>query len=249
MALLLFVADCHLSAARPAMVERFCALLDGTARRARALYLLGDLFDEWLGDDDDRPPHPQVEAALAALSASGVALHVAHGNHDFLLGEAFLARTGARLLAEPEPIALGAERWLLLHGDSLCTRDHAYQAFRRATRDPAAQRAFLALPLAERAAQAAALHRRSGEHTRLQPDEITDVTPEAVAEMLRAERADGMIHGHTHRPAVHELEVEGRRARRVVLGDWYREDSLAWWDGQALHRGPIAALEAAGVTA
>lgn len=238
----LFVSDVHLSAERPEMVDAFLAFIDGEARAARALYILGDLFDEWLGDDDRRAPHPRVGDALAELSAAGVTLAVAHGNHDFLLGEGFAARTGCRLLGEPEAILLGGQRALLLHGDSLCTRDLDYQAWRRKVRDRPTQRAFLSLPLDQRAAHAATLRSSSRALTRLKAMDITDVTPAAVNALLRTHRATIMVHGHTHRPALHDIDLDGARATRMVLGDWYEQDSVGWWDGTALRLGRVADL-------
>lgn len=243
--LALFVSDVHLSADRPEMVDAFLGFIEGEARTARTLFILGDLFDEWLGDDDNREPHPRISNALAALTSTGVEVAVARGNHDFLLGEGFAAGTGCRLLDEPEVILLGNDRALLLHGDSLCTRDLDYQELRRTVRDRATQRAFLALPLAERAARAATLRNSSRALTRLKAMDIIDVTPAAVDALLREHRAGILVHGHTHRPALHAVELDGIHATRMVLGDWYEQDSVGWWDGRALRLGRIADLRAA----
>lgn len=226
----LFASDVHLSDARPEAVDAFVAFLAGPARSAAALYLLGDVFDMWLGDDDDRPPHPAVQAALAALTGAGVPVSVVHGNHDFLISDAFAARTGCALLGDETLVDLHGARVLLMHGDTLCTRDTDYQEFRRYTRDPDNQAAFLALPLAARLDQAAAIRHRSQGASRLKPEDIMDVTPDAVVERMRAHRADVLVHGHTHRPGVHPVALGGATGRRIVLGDWYDGDSVLAWD-------------------
>ena len=240
--LTLFASDVHLHWARPEAVETFVRLVRESARRAATLYLLGDIFDQWLGDDDDSPPHPVVEDELRRLCDAGVRVGFIAGNHDFLIGEGFAARTGVDLLNEVTVIELEGRRTVLAHGDHLCTGDTDYQAFRAHTRDPAVQRAFLALPLAERARMADRLRHRSRELTALKPAEITDVAPDAVEEILREHRAVDLIHGHTHRPAIHRLVVDGRECRRIVLADWYAGDSvLAVEDGE-YRSAPVSAL-------
>ena len=219
--MLLFASDIHLSTHRPGTVAAFVGFLAGPARRADRLYLLGDVFDLWLGDDDDRAPHPEVEAALADTVAAGVPVDLIRGNHDFLLGDAFAGRTGCRLVDEPLVVEAMGERTVLLHGDTLCTRDVDYQAFRRYARDPGNQRAFLARPIEERAREAAKIRATSSSRTRLKPEDIMDVTGDEVVRVLSTCGATRMIHGHTHRPAVHELALATGPATRIVLGDWY----------------------------
>ena len=236
----LFVSDVHLSAERPEIVARFLAFLREQATRADALYILGDLFDLWLGDDDHRAPHPAVVEGLSELTGRGVPVHVARGNHDFLVGPRFVEATGARQIEEPEHIELYGDRVLVLHGDVLCTRDEDYQAFRRMSRDPAVQEQFLALPLEERLREAARLRHRSQQATRLKTADIMDVTPEAVVDLMRREDARLMVHGHTHRPAIHRLSVDGTPAVRVVLGDWYEHDSVLIWEPDGYRLGRIA---------
>lgn len=226
----LFVSDIHLSRERPDIVERFIAFLDQETRAADALYILGDLFDLWLGDDDDREPHPRVVGALRRRCDSGLAVRVMHGNHDFLLGGRFEAESGCRLLPEPARIDVPGASVIALHGDVLCTRDEDYQAFRRRARDPQRQAEFLRLPLPARLEHAAHLRHRSQQATRLKASDIMDVTPEAVERMLRDTGARCMIHGHTHRPAVHALECAGESATRIVLGDWYEQGSVLVWN-------------------
>ena len=226
----LFASDVHLAAHRPGAVAAFSAFLSGPVRRADRLYLLGDVFDLWLGDDDDRTPHPEVEVALAETVTAGVPIDLIRGNHDFLLGDAFAERTGCGLVAEPLVIEVGGERAVLLHGDTLCTRDVEYQAFRRYARDPGNQRAFLARPIEERAREAAGIRATSDTRTRLKPEDIMDVTDEEVVRVLSECAAARMIHGHTHRPAIHELDLDVGPATRIVLGDWYDRGTVLVWD-------------------
>ena len=228
--MLLFASDVHLSAHRPGAVATFLEFLSGPVRQADRLYLLGDVFDLWLGDDDDRAPHPEVEAALAETVSAGVPIDLIRGNHDFLLGGAFVERTGCRLLDEPHVIEVMNERAVLLHGDTLCTRDVEYQAFRRYARDPENQRAFLARPMEERVQEAAGIRATSNARTRIEAEDIMDVTDEEVVRVLSECGATRMIHGHTHRPAVHELGVDAGPATRVVLGDWYDRGTVLVWD-------------------
>ena len=228
--MLLFASDVHLAAHRPGAVAAFSAFLSGPVRRADRLYLLGDVFDLWLGDDDDRRPHPEVEVALAETVTAGVPIDLIRGNHDFLLGDAFAERTGCGLVAEPLVIEVGGERAVLLHGDTLCTRDIEYQAFRHYARDPGNQRAFLARPIEERAREAAGIRATSDTRTRLKPEDIMDVTDEEVVRVLSECAAARMIHGHTHRPAIHEFDLDVGPATRIVLGDWYDRGTVLVWD-------------------
>ena len=228
--MLLFASDIHLSAHRPAAVTAFTEFLAGPVRRADRLYLLGDVFDLWLGDDDDRSPHPEVETALAETVSAGVPVDLIRGNHDFLLGDAFAGRTGCRLVDEPLVVEVMGERAVLLHGDTLCTRDAEYQTFRRYARDPGNQREFLARPMEKRAREAAKIRATSNTRTRLKPEDIMDVTGDEVVRVLSECGATRMIHGHTHRPAVHELDLADGPATRVVLGDWYDRGTVLVWD-------------------
>ncbi len=228
----LFVSDVHLSADRPEMVDAFLAFLDGPAAAAERLYILGDLFDMWLGDDDVRPPHPDVEAGLAALAARGVPVDIVPGNHDFLMGQGLAERTGCRVLPEvPTVVEVHGSGVLVLHGDILCTRDTDYQAYRKVARDPNVQGQFLAMPLPARTEKAIMLWHRSRAITRLKPEDIMDVTDEAVVAALREHGVRHMVHGHTHRPGTHRFDVQGEAATRIVLGDWYEQDSVLAWDG------------------
>jgi len=222
----LFVSDLHLDPARPAITALFLDFLARQAGRADACYILGDLFEAWIGDDDDAELGRRVAGALRALADSGVSVHFLHGNRDFLIGERFAAAAGVRLLPESEAINLYGEPVLLLHGDTLCTDDTDYQAFRAQVRDPAWQARLLELPLAQRRALAGQLRETSQQATQLKETAITDVNLEAVDGALRARGIRRMIHGHTHRPAIHEWMLDGQPARRAVLGDWYDRGSV-----------------------
>ncbi len=216
----LFISDLHLCDERPETVELFLRFLRERASRASRLYILGDLFEVWIGDDDDRPPIPQVVDGLRGLTQGGTWLGVMHGNRDFLLGEAFCRATGAELLADPTSLMLNHTPSLLMHGDLLCTDDEAYQAFRKQVRDPVFQSQFLALPLEERRQKARHYRAMSGEANSLKSEAIMDVNPQAVAGTMQRYGAQRLIHGHTHRPADHDLQLDGRSVSRHVLGDW-----------------------------
>ncbi|WP_025769811.1 UDP-2,3-diacylglucosamine diphosphatase [Thioalkalivibrio sp. HK1] len=234
----LFISDVHLAAERPEATAAFLAFLEGPARKAESLWILGDLFDQWLGDDDDRPPHLDIEAGLAALVRAGIGVNAMHGNHDFLLGSDFAERTGCRLLTEPFIADIAAEPVVLLHGDSLCTRDIEYQAFRRYTRDVDNQRRFLSLPMETRIREAQGLRSASTSRSRLKPEDIMDVTPEEVVRTLAQHESTLMIHGHTHRPAIHDLNTPSGPAKRIVLGDWYEQGTVLIQDDDGYRLAP-----------
>lgn len=231
----LFVSDLHLDDGAPAAIDAFCGFLGGDARRSDALYVLGDLFESWIGDDDDDPARARVVEALAALSRSGTAVFVMRGNRDFLLGPGFEARSGCRLLPDPVVATLHGRRVLLTHGDLLCTADRAYQELRTTVRGDGFRSTVLALPAADRRRLADALRAGSRAHTASTGAAIMDVDPEAVVAAMRATAADVMIHGHTHRPATHTLQVDGRPATRIVLDAWFDRGSVLEWgaDGPA----------------
>ncbi|WP_049721449.1 UDP-2,3-diacylglucosamine diphosphatase [Gilvimarinus polysaccharolyticus] len=217
----LFISDLHLHPAQPAAVQAFYDFLSQRARGARALYILGDFFDAWIGDDDDEPLGHEVAAQLRALADSGVSIYLMPGNRDFVLGHVFAERAGATLLADPTVIDLYGRTTVLLHGDSLCTRDQPYMALRAQLRSPEWQAQALAQPLPVRRALAEQLRSKSKTMNSSKPEDIMDVTPEAVIELLQANNASLMIHGHTHRPQRHPLTVDGAAAERIVLGDWH----------------------------
>jgi len=222
----LFISDLHLSAGRPALVAAFEAFCAGPARSAAAVYVLGDLFDSWIGDDQLRDPlAARVASALGAVAAAGVAVGVMRGNRDFLLGERFARAVGGTLLPEQAVVDVGGTRTLLLHGDELCTDDAGYQRYRAWAHDATRQRRFLALPYFVRRAFAAWLRGKSRRATADKAEAIMDVNADAVVAAMRAHRIDRMIHGHTHRPARHRVVVDGRDCERHVLADWYDHGS------------------------
>ena len=218
----LFVSDLHLDATRPAATQAFCDFLKHRAAEADALYILGDLFEAWIGDDDDDPLAATIMDALAGLASDGVPTAFVHGNRDFLIGDVFAERTGVAILPEKSTVELNGEEALLMHGDSLCTDDLDYQEFRSMVRDPKWQTQFLGLPLAARRALASTARDASRISTGGKPMEIMDVNTSAVNEAMRAQSVRRLIHGHTHRPAVHEFELDGAPASRIVLGDWFQ---------------------------
>jgi UDP-2,3-diacylglucosamine hydrolase len=220
----LFISDLHLAPDFPDAVAQFSAFLTGEAVAADALYILGDLFEAWVGDDDAEPVRDQVCQELRALS-SRVPCYVMRGNRDFLYGAEFERRTGCGLLPDPLLFEAGEVRALVSHGDLLCTDDHAYQELRSAVRDPHWQRRFLALPLTARRAVADAARRGSKAHTRTAMRAIMDVNEAAVRAAFRASGTRLMIHGHTHRPGIYRHDVDGTPATRIVLGDWYDQGS------------------------
>jgi UDP-2,3-diacylglucosamine hydrolase len=215
----LFISDLHLQAAHPRTAEAFFRFLAGRAIHAERLYLLGDIFEYWAGDDDlDDGFNAQVAAALRTLADAGVAVYWMAGNRDFLAGDAFARAAGLTLLPEPTVLTRGAHTIALVHGDAECTDDVKYMAFRAQVRDPAWQAQFLATPLAQRKAIIAGLREGSRSAHSEKSYEIMDVTPSAVAALFDASGADTIIHGHTHRPALHLDAASGRR--RFVLPDW-----------------------------
>lgn len=227
----LFVSDLHLDPSRPEATRAFVSFLREEAIACEALYILGDLFEAWLGDDDDDPPGVEVARALRALSDGGIPVYFMRGNRDFLLGEDYARRCAMRLLPDPAVVTLQGQPVLLMHGDLLCTDDTGYQAFRRQVRDPAWQQQFLSQPLPARRAYAAKARAASQQHHDTlaasgQAEQITDVNDESVASHFQRFGVDTLIHGHTHRPAVHAVPVGGRDCTRIVLGDWYEQGSV-----------------------
>lgn len=226
----LFISDLHIDAAQPAIIEQFLAFLRTEARDAAALYILGDLFESWIGDDAADAAQTAAIAGLRELTASGVPCFVMHGNRDFLLSHRFCETSGAQLLHDPLIITLYGEAVLTMHGDALCTDDHAYQRLRATVRDADWQRRFLALSIEARRALAGAARAGSQAHTAAMEHAITDVNAGSVATALRGAGTSTLLHGHTHRPGIHAFEVDGRPRTRIVLGDWYDQGSVLRWD-------------------
>ena len=223
----LFIADLHLDPSRPQITELFERYLAGDeVRHADALYILGDLVEAWIGDDDDAELPARIAAATRAVRDAGVPVYFMVGNRDFLLGPAFAARAGLTLLDDGTVHDIHGRRTLLMHGDVLCTDDIAYQAVRRQVRTPEWQAQILAMPLQARRAFAAKAREDSKAHTGNTMESIMDVNADAVAETMRKAGVTRLIHGHTHRPAVHDFQLDGAPAQRIVLGDWYEQGSV-----------------------
>ena len=234
-----FVSDLHLSARAPGTARIFRQLLVDIARAGNRLYILGDLFDAWVGDDDDDPFHQEIIAALDRARQQGLAVFLLHGNRDFLLGAQFAARAGVTLLPDPCELSAPGRRFVLSHGDLLCADDAEYLAFRAQTRAPGWQADFLHKPLAERRAIAEGLRAQSEAAKNAKPAALMDANPIAVADFLRRRDYATLIHGHTHKPACHEHLVDGVRAERHVLADWSETTGEALrWDGKILCREP-----------
>jgi len=223
----LFISDLHLDASRPHITRLFVDFVRREAVQAKALYILGDLFEAWIGDDTEDETADQVAEALAALHAQGVPCFFIHGNRDFLLGDAYARRARMTLLPDPSIVDIEGQRVLLMHGDTLCIDDAPYQAFRAQAHAPAWQRAFLARPIEERQAFAAQARAESQRYTRSVDDAITDVNDGAVRAVLEENVLPRLVHGHTHRPKTHRVDLaEGVTAERIVLGDWYEQGSV-----------------------
>lgn len=223
--MILLISDLHLEEERPDITRAFLHFLATRACQAEALYILGDFFEVWIGDDAITPFQQSIADALRALSERGTRIYLMHGNRDFMLGKGFCRAAGCTLLGDPSVVELGGQRVLLMHGDSLCTRDEGYMRLRRLLRNPLSLFILRHLPLSTRRKLARKLRNESRTQTRMKASDIIDVTPELIPRVLAEHGVRTLIHGHTHRPATHELEVDGRPARRIVLGDW---DQQCW---------------------
>lgn len=221
----LFISDLHLHESRPQITRAFFHFLHTQAINAESLYILGDFFDAWIGDDDDAELPQQVANELLALTRNGVTIYFMHGNRDFLLGDSYAKKSGMIIIPEGTVIDLYGTATLLVHGDALCTDDKDYQAFRAMVRSPQWQQQVLAQPLAARRALAAQLRDKSQSMNSLKAADIMDVTPAEVVKQMEEAKVQVMIHGHTHRPARHKLLANNRPAERIVLGDWH---DFAW---------------------
>ena len=239
----LFVSDLHLEADRPEIADQFLRFLESEAIQAEALYILGDLFEAWVGDDDPNEHYQWVKQALRKLTRKGVPVYFMHGNRDFMIGEDFATETGVTILSDPDVRDIHGHRVLLSHGDAYCTDDIEYQAVRKMTRDPQWQAMMRQKSLQERLAFAAQARQASLARGGTLSEEIMDVNADAIDAAMREAGVTIMLHGHTHRPAVHEITVNGEAAQRIVLGDWYDHGSVVRWD----KNGPVlAAMERQG---
>jgi UDP-2,3-diacylglucosamine hydrolase len=232
---ILLISDLHLEEGRPDITRAFLGLLAGRARNAESLYILGDFFEAWIGDDAMSPFQRSICQALRTLSDSGTKVFLMHGNRDFMIGKAFCKAAGCTLLKDPSVVNFNGEPVLLMHGDSLCTRDEAYMRMRRYLRHPLTLWVLRHLPLSTRHKLARKLRSESRAQTRMKANDIVDVTPDEVVRVMAESGVQTLIHGHTHRPAVHDVLLDGATAQRIVLGDWDREGWLLQIDEQGFH--------------
>nr|WP_232374334.1 UDP-2,3-diacylglucosamine diphosphatase [Pseudomonas chlororaphis] len=233
----MLISDLHLEEERPDITRAFLDLLGGRARSAQALYILGDFFEVWIGDDAMTPYQLSICQALRELSDSGTQVFLMHGNRDFMLGKAFCKAAGATLLADPSVVDFYGEPVLLMHGDSLCTRDEAYMRMRRYLRNPVSLWILRHLPLRTRHKLARKLRNESRAQTRMKANDIVDVTPEEVPRIMQQFKVRTLVHGHTHRPAIHKLQIGDLAAKRIVLGDWDRQGWALQVDEQGMQLG------------
>jgi UDP-2,3-diacylglucosamine hydrolase len=222
----LFISDLHLDRERPQIIDLFSQFLQQQASQAEALYILGDLFEYWIGDDAPARGLGSTISGLRTLTEQGTSVYLMHGNRDFLIGKRFSQRTGCHLLPEMQVIDLYSVSTLIMHGDTLCTDDKAYQAFRTKIRNKLVQRILLSLSRAMRQRIATHLRSQSRRETNNKPAEIMDVNPQAVEQAMKKYNVTQLIHGHTHRPAIHRFQLDGKQASRYVLGDWYEQGSV-----------------------
>lgn len=237
--MILLISDLHLEEERPDITRAFLRFLQERAMQADALYILGDFFEVWIGDDGMTPFQHQIAAALRQLSEAGTRIFLMHGNRDFLIGRAFCREAGCTLLKDPSVVALEGERVLLMHGDSLCTADEAYMRMRRILRNPLVLFILRHLPLGKRRQLARKLRNESRAQTRMKAAEITDVTPTEVERVMSEHGVHTLIHGHTHRPCIHAMTVNGQAAQRIVLGDWDRQGWALQIDDHGLVQTPF----------
>jgi len=223
---MLFISDLHLDKERPEIIQLFSQFLSSQASRCESLYILGDLFEYWIGDDQPITGLESVIEGLQSLTGASVPVFFMHGNRDFLLGESFAKTTGIKRLPESAVIEVYGRRALIMHGDTLCTDDTDYQQMRSMLRHADWQKQFLSLPLEERIQQALQLREKSLSATQDKKEDIMDVNAQSVENIMRDNNVDLLIHGHTHRPAIHEMLVDNKKAQRIVLGDWYSHGSV-----------------------
>ncbi|MFP3517765.1 UDP-2,3-diacylglucosamine diphosphatase [Pseudomonas sp. SIMBA_077] len=237
--MILLISDLHLEEERPDITRAFLSFLSERARSAQALYILGDFFEAWIGDDAMTPYQRSICEALRELSDSGTDVFLMHGNRDFLIGQAFCKTAGCTLLKDPSVVDFYGEPVLLMHGDSLCTRDEAYMRLRRYLRNPVTLWVLRHLPLSTRHTLARKLRSESRAQTRMKANDIVDVTPDEVPRIMEHFGVKTLIHGHTHRPAIHKLQIDDHAAKRIVLGDWDKQGWVLQVDEQGMQLAPF----------
>ena len=225
-----FISDLHISEPHPEIGQQFVDFLASHALKYKTLYILGDLFEYWLGDDDTNPYLNKIRSALRKYTKTGIPTYFIHGNRDFLIGEKFSAETGIKILSDPTIIQLNNEDILISHGDLFCSDDTSYQATRKLTRDPKWQNIMLKKSLKERKAFALEARLKSKNHMKDLADDITDVNQSEIANTFKKFNLKTIIHGHTHRPAIHNTKINNIEHKRIVLGDWYDQGSCLEWD-------------------
>jgi UDP-2,3-diacylglucosamine hydrolase len=226
----LFISDLHLESARPDITSQFLEFLRNEAADADALYILGDLFESWVGDDDPDEHYAMIKQALRALAEGGTPVFFMHGNRDFMISRRFADETSVTLLPDPYRLRIEGSEVVLSHGDAMCTDDVEYQKVRQMTRNPAWQAMMLQKPLAERLAFARQARAASQQRGATISPEISDVSQAAVEALMKEQQVSLLLHGHTHRPAVHKFTLDGQAATRIVLGDWYEQGSVVRWN-------------------
>jgi UDP-2,3-diacylglucosamine hydrolase len=236
---ILLISDLHLEEQRPDITRAFLQFLQDRATACEALYILGDFFEVWIGDDDISPYQQSIAAALRALSDSGTRIYLMHGNRDFMLGQAFCQQAGCRLLEDPCVVELNGERVLLMHGDSLCTNDVGYMRMRKLLRNPLSMWILHHLSLTKRRQLGRKLRNESKSKTRQKAAHITDITPAEIPKIMTKYGVRRLIHGHTHRPAIHPLEINGQLAQRIVLGDWDKQGWALQIDANGYQQAPF----------
>lgn len=241
--MILLISDLHLHEERPDITGAFLAFLQQHAKHAQSLYILGDFFEVWIGDDAITPFQRSIAEALNAVAATGTQIYLMHGNRDFLIGEDFCKLADCQLLKDPSLVQLAGEQVLLMHGDSLCTSDRSYIRLRRVLRNPLILFILRNLPLRTRQRLAGDLRQKSKTSTRMKATDITDVNPDEVNRVMTQYKVRTLIHGHTHRPAIHDLE--GKK-QRIVLGDW---DTQGWFIKAGATRLDLQALPFSNHTA
>jgi UDP-2,3-diacylglucosamine hydrolase len=226
----LFISDLHLEADRPDIGDQFLEFLKAEAKDAEALYILGNFFEAWVGDDDPNTYYAVIKMAIRTLVNNGVPVFFMHGDRDFMIGRKFANETGTTILPDPYAVTMYGQKTLLSHGDMLCTEDPQYQQVRTMTRNPEWQERMMAKPLRDRLALAEQSRLQSLERTINLSMKITDVNQEKVRDVIIEHGVDVLLHGHTHRPAIHTIDLGNRTAKRIVLGDWYKQGSVVRWN-------------------